>query len=159
VKGRIAFGLFGLALLAGLVVGRAVATPPSGLSSTLLARGAGGEFGLHDKSQKLKLHAKEATDVAVVGATLTAGGQTGWHTHPGPSLVVVKTGSLTMDEVENGACVSETFGPGRALVHPEHLHNFRNTGTGTLEFYVVYLVPAGAAPLADFTPPAPSACG
>jgi hypothetical protein len=156
--------LLGVSAL-GTLAAAAFATAPSGLTSQLLARGAAGEISLHDKSEKLKLQAKDPTDVAVVKATLAQGGYTGWHSHPGPSIVVVKPcatsdpcGVLTMDELADGACVSRTFGPGSAFLHPEDAHNFRNTGTGTLEFYVVYLVPAGAAPLLTDVSPAPAAC-
>ena len=94
--------------LAAPVAGVAVATPsrpstpPVGLTSQLLARGAAGEVRLRDDAMGLKLSARRATDVAVVQATLAAGGTTGWHRHPGPSLVLVKTGALTMVESDDG---------------------------------------------------------
>ncbi len=144
--------------LAALAAGAALATPPSGLSSELLARGAGGTFRIHDKSMKLKIKAKEPTDVALVKAILGPGGFTGWHGHPGPSIVIVKSGELTMYEPRRGVCVARTFGPGKAFVHPEHAHNFVNTGAATAEFYVAYFIPAGAAPLLNDVTPAPAEC-
>lgn len=147
-----------VAMLAAFGTGVALATPPSGLFSELLARGAAGKFRIQDKSMKLDIRAKKATDVAVVRATIEPGGYTGWHGHPGPSLVIVKSGTLTMyqpvrrddgdDEKERRKrCIEQTFGPGQVFVHPEDVHNFVNTGSEKLEFFVVYLVPAGAAPL------------
>ena len=164
-------GLIVLVALVPLAAGVALATPPSGLTSTLLARGAGGEFRIHDKSIPLKLDARGPTDVAVVRATLEPGGSTGWHGHPGPSIVVVKTGTVTMYEpgrrnhAGGGAyashkwCSVQAFGPGKAFVHPEQVHNFVNRSTTEpAEFYVVYLVPAGAAPLLNDVATAPSQC-
>jgi quercetin dioxygenase-like cupin family protein len=139
------------------VAGIALATPPSGLTSELLARGAAGEFRIHDEN--VTMHARHPTDVAVVKATLQPGGTTGWHAHPGPSIVVVKSGAITMSEPgRHGRCDVRTFGPGSAFVHPKHVHDFVNKTTGVVEFYVVYMVPAGAAPLLTDVPTAPAAC-
>lgn len=148
-----------LTLLAALATGVALATPPFGLTSQLLVRGGATELRIQDQEQRLKLQAKEPTDLAIVKATLAApvpatpttpavpGGSTGWHGHPGPSLVVVLSGTLTMYEPEGKKCIAQTFGRGQAFAHPADVHNFVNTGTDAVEFYVVYFVPAGAAPL------------
>jgi hypothetical protein len=148
------------ATVAPAAVGVALATPPSGLTSELLARGAAGEFRIHEKSMHLRMDARKATDVALVKATLAPGGSTGWHGHPGPSIVVVKSGTLTMyepahdhktdaddDDDRSRECTVQSFGPGQAFVHPASVHNFVNESPGTAEFYVAYFVPAGAAPL------------
>ena len=123
--------------LAPGVAGVALATPPSGLTSELLARGAAGQFRIHDESMGLKMEARRDTDVAVVKATLALGGTTGWHGHPGPSIVIVKTGTLTMREGGHGhhhghshggwrRCSEQEFAAGTAFVHPEHEHEFVN---------------------------------
>ena len=166
---RARFALVGLALIVALGAGAAFATPPFGLSSQLLARGTAADLHLYDKDLRLNLHAKEPTDVAIVKATLTApvpatetqpaipGGSTGWHGHPGASLVVVTKGTLTMREPGGKKCSAETFGPGQTFAHPEDVHNFVNTGTDAVEFYVVYFVPAGASPLLR-DEPVPAEC-
>jgi hypothetical protein len=160
------------AVVAPVAVGVALATPPSGLNSQLLARGAAGEFRIHEKSMRLRMDARQATDVALVRATLDPGGSTGWHGHPGPSIVIVKSGTVTMyepahdedaDEDDDGkehrqGCAVQSFGPGQAFVHPATVHNFVNSGQDTAEFYVAYFVPAGAAPLLR-DEPAPPECG
>jgi hypothetical protein len=148
------------AIAAPVAVGVALATPPSGLTSELLARGAAGEFRIHEKSMRLRMDARKATDVALVKATLAPGGSTGWHGHPGPSMVVVKSGTVTMyepahdheadaddDDDRRGGCAVQSFGPGQAFGHPASVHNFVNESSATAEFYVAYFVPAGAAPL------------
>jgi hypothetical protein len=148
------------ATAAPVAVGVALATPPSGLTSELLARGAAGEFRIHDKSTRLRMDARKPTDLALVKATLAPGGSTGWHGHPGPSMVVVKSGTVTMhepapdheadeddDDDRRRGCAVQSFGPGQAFVHPASVHTFVNESSATAEFYVVYFVPAGAAPL------------
>jgi hypothetical protein len=151
-----------LGAMAVPAAGVALATPPSGLSSELLARGGAGTFRVHD-STGLKLHARQPTDIAVVRARLEPGGSTGWHRHPGPSLVVVKSGTLTMAEPaghhpHDRQCSVQAFGPGRAFVHPAHEHTFENRTDAVVEFYVVYFVPEGAAPLLSDVPAVPEAC-
>jgi hypothetical protein len=158
------------AIAAPVAVGVALATPPSGLTSKLLARGAAGEFRIHEKSQRLRMDAGKATDVALVEATLAPGGSTGWHGHPGPSIVVVKSGTVTMyepahdheadgddDDDRRGGCGVQSFGPGQAFAHPASVHNFVNESSATAEFYVAYFVPAGAAPLLR-DEPVPAGC-
>ena len=135
------------ALLTVLLPGAALATPSSGLTSQLLSRGAAGEIRIVDKSTDIDFKAKNPTDVAMVAATLATGGFTGWHAHPGPSVVIVKSGTLTMHEPHDGTCSAENVGPGQAFAHPADVHNFVNNGPSVVEFYVTYFVPAGAAPL------------
>jgi quercetin dioxygenase-like cupin family protein len=148
-----------LALLVSLGVGVGIgtATESKGLVSELLARGAAGKFRIDDQSNALRIVAKKPTDIAFVKATLERDGYTGWHGHPGPSLVIVNKGTLTMLEPHHRRCASHTFGPGQAFVHPEGRHNFVAGAEGA-EFYVAYFVPAGAAPLLIDVPAVPKAC-
>ena len=88
---RMAIAIGGIAVLLGGTV--ALATPASGLTSTLLARGP---WSRHDR---IKLAAgltrqikPPSSDVAMVRATLEPGGTTGWHGHPGPSVVILAAG-------------------------------------------------------------------
>ena len=157
MKGRIAVALVTLATATVVTVAAALATPPSGLVGTPLARGAAGSFDLHDTSQKLKLQAKDPIDVAFVKATLGPNGFTGWHGHAAPSLVVVSAGSMTTYEVEGGQCVERTYGSGSGFVHSEDAHNFV-AGPNGAEFYIAYLLPAGASPAPIDVTPAPAAC-
>lgn len=147
-----------LGALVLIVAGVAIATPPIGFTARLLARGAGGEFTIRDKALDFKLRAEEPTDVALVEASLDPGGSTGWHGHPGPSLVIVRSGELTMyqprrgdddDAVRQSRCLEHTFKTGRAFVHPSTTHNFVNKGSAKLEFYIVYFAPPAAPLLRD----------
>lgn len=162
----IAIGL--VAVVAGATV--AVATQPSGLSSKLLARGS------WDKRERTafiagvaKLRRGGTSDVAVVGgpvgvdqpATLQPGGTTGWHTHPGPSVVVLRSGTLQITEATEDGCEVVEYNAAtgaKAFFHTDDLHKFDNPGSTVAEFYIIYFAPTGA-PLADFSPPEPDCSG
>jgi hypothetical protein len=165
-----------LALSAGAViaVGVALATPGSGLTpGPPHARGSAERLRINDESMRLSLKAKSPTDVQVVSATLAQGGFTGWHTHAGPSVAIVKTGQITMyapsrrgdddddddeDRPSGAGCEVSVLNAGTAFVHPKGLHNFVNTAAGPTEFYIVYFLPPGRSPAPDNTPPAPAGC-
>lgn len=157
MRDRVIIGLVSLAVLAAVAAGAALATPSFGLVGTPLARGTAGAFSMHDKSQKLKLQAKEPIDVALVKATLGPNGYTGWHGHTAPSLLVVKTGPLTVEEASGDACIRTVYESGKTFVHSEDAHNFL-AGSGGAEFYIVYLLPEGASPAPIDVTPAPAAC-
>ncbi len=165
--------LVALGVLAVPVAGVAVATPPEGpeppvLTSTLVARGAAGEFRVHDDATGVKLSARRSTDIAIVNAKLKPGSSTGWHGHAGPSIVIVNSGSLRMYEPGHDrhghhhggrhGCRSEVFEKGKAFVHPTHAHNFVNESGEVADFHLVYFVPAGASPAPIDVTPAPKGC-
>jgi quercetin dioxygenase-like cupin family protein len=164
-----------IAVMIGTTV--AVATPPSGLSPGAVL----GRASWNRQEQKAfikhleKLRRLPSSDVAIVGRdsdtaapgvqaaplTLAPGGTTGWHTHPGPSVVVLTSGTLKISETRGGCIsdVSTVTGP-TAFFHSPDVHTFDNpapAGGAVAEFYITYFVPVGA-PLADFSPPAPPAC-
>src|SRR5918994_856696 len=90
------------------------------------AIGAGGEFRIKDEG--FRLRAKEPTDVVLVNAKLGPNGYTGWHGHVSQSLVVVKTGQITMYAPGKQECEASVHNAGTTFVHPEGAHNFVNTG-------------------------------
>src|SRR5215211_3646653 len=55
---------------------------------------------------KFKMDVKGDSDLYITKHTFQPGGQTGWHTHPGPSLITVIQGTLT---VYHDDCTFETF--------------------------------------------------
>ncbi|MEP6550788.1 MAG: hypothetical protein ABJB95_06375, partial [Gemmatimonadales bacterium] len=65
--------------------------------STAVARGSSAGFHVQSKTDgfDIELKAKDATDIATSNVVVGAGGSSGWHTHPGPVIVVVKTGAIT----------------------------------------------------------------
>jgi quercetin dioxygenase-like cupin family protein len=136
---RRALALTLLGTVAAVVAGAALATPGSGfIERTVVARGT---LGPHFK---IKLQDSSSPgDVVVQHFILAPSGQSGWHLHPGPALVVVKSGELTFDQAID--CSSATYSAGQVAVEPAGMiHRARNAGTENVEFWVTFLdVPVG----------------
>ena len=101
-----------------------------------------------------------AADFAVQLVTLAPGGATGWHTHPGPALVLVRSGEFTLYSAAAG-CQPTTYKAGQSFVDAGfgNVHIGRNEApAGNVELYVVYLAPAGAGVRIDAPKPAASTC-
>jgi hypothetical protein len=96
---------------------------------------------------QIRITAKGWTDVHILENVIAPGGTFGWHSHPGPSLVIVKSGTLSVYHTLD--CKPKDFGPltpnGTAFVDQGHdLHMVRNNSTtDTADVYVVSFVPAG----------------
>ena len=140
MKQRILFGLVVVGVVAGVLATASLGV----ISSSPVVRGSIGAFELHDKSQKLKLQSREPLDVDVRFVTLGANDTTGWHGHNGPSLVIVKSGSLTVSQPDGNECSVTTYSTGATFVHPEGAHNF--VSPSGAEIYIVYLLPQGTSP-------------
>ena len=97
-------GLAGVTLTSGAVH----ATPPSQLTQVLLTRGTNVSNGT------IPLHV--GTDVAMATITVQPGGSSGWHSHPGGAIIVVKEGTLTVYESIGKHCEVETYSAGQAFI-------------------------------------------
>ncbi|MBL1287725.1 cupin domain-containing protein [Streptomyces sp. For3] len=121
----------------GLVPAAAVATPGSGVSGTVVAKGT--------SQGKLKVKTPRGrTDVTFREITVEPGGSTGWHTHRGQLIAVVKSGTLTrtLDD-----CSVEVTPAGTSFIEPsgaDHRHIGRNLGTEPVVLWVTYLLPEGS---------------
>ena len=83
------------------------------------------------------------SDVYVTQVTFQAGGQTGWHSHPGPSLITVTKGTLTVYKAD---CTSTTYSAGESFtdIGCGDVHNVVNeTGEEAIDV-AVQIVPHGA---------------
>jgi quercetin dioxygenase-like cupin family protein len=131
-----------------VAAGAALATPPFLFTGTPIARGTlEGHF-------KIKLQGSSRPgDAAILQVTQAPGGHSGWHAHPGPAVVIVKSGELTIDQASD--CSSKTYTVGQVAIEPSgHVHLARNTGPGTLELWITFLdVPVGANPRIDAPDP------
>ena len=120
-------------------VAAAFATMGTGFKErTVMARGTlEGHFKIKFRNSSLP------GDVVVQKFVLAPGGQSGWHTHPGPAVVTVKSGELTLDQDD---CSSKTYAGGKVAVEPTDLvHRVRNLGATDLEFWVTFLdIPVGS---------------
>jgi quercetin dioxygenase-like cupin family protein len=106
---------------------------------------------------KARITTKGATDVHMLQNTIAPGGTFGWHSHPGPSLVIVKSGTATFYEADDAACAPHVVPAGSGFVdNGQDTHVVRNEGSVDLVTVVVSLVPAGFPRRID--QPAPSDC-
>jgi hypothetical protein len=127
---RIIIVLAGVLFLSPLALaGVAQATPPSGVTSTLLGRISLGPY--HEISAGFKLFAKNPTDTVVTTTTIAPAGSTGWHSHPGPAFIVVTAGTLTVYDGDDPACAPHQYAQGSGFLDPGlgHVHIARKRAT------------------------------
>jgi quercetin dioxygenase-like cupin family protein len=153
----------GAALLAALavpvIVATALATPVIGVTSTLFAVGTFDEIHAKTLSPKwqARIDTKGVTDVHILENRIAPGGTFGWHSHPGPSIVVVKTGALTLYRGDDPTCTPHVVAAGSGFIDDGgDVHVVRNEGSVDTVVYVTSLVPHGAARRID--EPGPGTC-
>ena len=150
-----------LTVLGVLMIAETVlATPGAGVESTLLAVGTFDEIDSKSKtgSHRVKLKTKGVSDVYVLRNRIAPGGTFGWHSHPGPSIVVVESGALTLYEADDPDCTPQVFEPGSGFVDGGgDVHVVRNEGSVDAVVYVTSIVPQGAERRID--EPDPGHCG
>jgi uncharacterized cupin superfamily protein len=156
---RICLGLLGATITATVLYppGSALATTPEGYKSTLLAVGRFGEidvFGSFPHGLKTARNVrlwrslqetKGMLDVYVQSNTWTPGGSTGWHSHPGDSLIIVTAGTVTDYEGHDPGCKPHVYKTGMGFVDRggSHVHILRNEGAVEAQTIAVQLIPAG----------------
>jgi quercetin dioxygenase-like cupin family protein len=91
------------------------------------------------------LHVKGPTDVLQTDLIFQPGATTGWHIHPGPVVVVVKSGALT--EIHSNGCTTVHPTGSAFFEQPDEVHNVVNQTGIVTEVYATFLSPAGAPPL------------
>jgi quercetin dioxygenase-like cupin family protein len=149
-----------LAVLPVLVIAAtALATPGTGVTSTLFAVGTFDEIHAKTLSSnwQARIDTKGVTDVHILENRIVPGGTFGWHSHPGPSIVVVKSGALTLYRGDDPTCTPHVVPAGSGFVDDGgDVHVVRNEGTVDAVVYVTSLVPQGAARRID--EPSPGNC-
>jgi quercetin dioxygenase-like cupin family protein len=145
------------------LAGPTMATPPSGFAVAPVANAPFGginENTTGDKTDKwdVKLTTKDTSDVWVVRNSIAAGGQSGWHRHPGPSLITVTIGEVTAYESSDPLCAPKVYRAGEGFVdHGDHAHLLRNETSAAAETVAVQFLPAGSTRRIDVDP-APNNC-
>jgi len=126
----------------------ALASPPSGtITPVIIATGS------MPTGMGLAVH--PGTNTIVGQYTFGPHSSTGWHSHPGKTLVVVQSGTFT---VYHDDCSSHTYGPGTSFVElPSSVHIGRNETDANVVLGVVYFdVPISGVPRID--QPQPDGC-
>jgi quercetin dioxygenase-like cupin family protein len=142
--------LLALASVVALSTGAVHATPPSDLTQVPLARGTNLSTGT--------IPLQVGTDVVMAQITVQPGGSSGWHSHPGGAIIVVKVGSLTVYRSIGSQCQIETYGAGQAFIErPGEVDQVVNTGDVPYVLLVTFpRVPQGESARIDS--PDPGTC-
>lgn len=152
------------------------ATPASLFKGTTIAVGTFDEFDAFNQFSNNDLPSgfpgnvwislqktKGPSDLYVQSNTWQPGGSTGWHTHPGHSLIIITSGTVTAYEDD---CTPHVYTfvagqPAPTLVDPGHghVHIIRNEGPVPATSIAVQLVPYDPSKLnRRIDEPAPEGC-
>lgn len=95
------------------------------------------------------IHVEDAQESVVQEIVISPGGATGWHSHPGPVVVLIKSGTMSFYDGDDPTCSVRTYSAGQAFVDSGqgHVHIARNQSTtDNLEIWATYFdVPVGGA--------------
>ena len=152
--------ILGSSVVIGALVSTATvtATPPAGFTATTTARGKFGDIdatNLSPSANGASWRSVQSTsgpsDLYVQNNVWAPGGTTGWHTHPGHSLIIVTAGTITEYEGKDANCTPHVYTAGMGLVDHggDHVHVLRNEGPVEARTVAVQLIPAGAMRRAD----------
>ncbi len=161
----------GVAITATAVLGvRARATPANAFAGSTIAMGTFGNIDVvneqlvdnpkrtDDRFKKIWLSIQKTkgnSDVYVQNNVVQPGGDSGWHSHPGHSLIIVTAGTITDYESDNPDCKPNVYTQGMGFVDAggDHSHIIRNEGSVPASTVAVQVIPAGAPRRIDADPP------
>jgi len=141
------------------------ATPQAGVSSVTIAQGAFDEIDVFAKTDmdpgpatdywKTMINTKGLTRLYVVQNTVAPGGSFGWHSHPGPTFVIVVSGTATEYHGEDPTCTPVVHPAGTTFIDEgeDSGHLVRNDGTVNLVVVAVRFFPEGVLPRIDLPNP------
>lgn len=137
-------------------VGEPNFTVAAGFTPTVVARGNLGTFHIQSKAgdydAELKSH--DNTDIVVVSIDVAPGGHSGWHFHPGPVLVVVKTGTITFYMGDDPTCTPHVHPAGSTFIENGGMVGIaRNEGSANATVLATFFVPAGSPTRLDADAP------
>lgn len=153
-----------LVALAALMVVPAFATPPIGVTGMVFARASFADptdvkFKIKGATSEEVVQVSNAQETVVQQIFIAPGGHTGWHSHPGPVVVLIKSGQLSLYDGDDPTCTVRTYSAGQAFIDSGqgHAHIARNEGTTNVEVWATYFdVPPGGAFRIDA--PSPGNC-
>ncbi len=148
------------AIGAAVYVGNVLATPPTtpGYSSSTLGKATIADLKIkahaHPGHWKVDLKTKGDSDIYVQQNTwdpsLCAGcvPSTGWHTHPGPSIIIVTQGTVTAYEGDDPSCAPHVYSATGANslidVGGGDVHIIRNESGAVAKTVAVQFLPTAA---------------
>jgi hypothetical protein len=146
---------------AGAYASTVLATPSSGFVGTTLAVARFDDINVINLTKptnfwQAMLKTQGLSDVYVQSNVWAPNGSTGWHTHPGHSLILVTAGTVTAYEGDDPSCTPRVYTPGMGFVDPggTHVHVLRNEDSAIeARTITVQLIPAAAVRRVDAAAP------
>jgi quercetin dioxygenase-like cupin family protein len=156
-----AIAAVGALVAAALIVLPAQATPPSpDVTTTILAKSLFDEIHVRAHAHtadrwKAQLKTQGQSDVYVVDNKLPPGATTGWHSHPGPSLILVVAGTVTNYLGHDPSCTPHVYSAEDGFIDPGggDVHMLRNETSAAAETIAVQLLPKAAVRRIDIPDP------
>ncbi|HST17776.1 MAG TPA: cupin domain-containing protein [Gaiellaceae bacterium] len=86
------------------------------------------------------------SDLYVIDNKFQPGATTGWHSHPGPSIIFVVAGTITNYSSDDPSCSPQVYSAGTGFVDPggQDEHILRNEGSVVAETVAVQFLPKDA---------------
>jgi quercetin dioxygenase-like cupin family protein len=154
------------AVLAASITSPAWATPASGFTAVQQWKGVYPALKINTETDRstdkddqwdVKLSTKDTSDVYVTRNAIAVGGASGWHSHPGPSLITVTVGEITAYDSHDPLCSPKRYQAGEGFVdYGDHAHIVRNESGAPAETVAVQFLATGSTRRVD--EPAPSTC-
>jgi quercetin dioxygenase-like cupin family protein len=151
-----------LAVIAGLAAlavtaANVSATPGSGFTAVQQWKGVFDDIDVMAKADRyrLKLNTRGTSDTWVTRNAIDPGGQSGWHTHPGPSLIIVTLGEVTAYDGHDPTCTGTVYTAGEGFIDEGsgHVHLLRNETDQPAETVAVQILPKDATRRIDSPDP------
>ncbi len=133
-RARVALVALAIALAAA-AVGAGVVSASTGTNTSVL-------IGQGQAVHSADLQLIGGTDVVVAQNTFTPGATSGWHSHPGPAIVVVQSGEITIyqERTAGGRCRHHTYTAGQSFIEwPANSQTGVNHGTVDTVVAVTFL--------------------
>jgi len=163
VKSKLVSAIALVALCLAVYAGNALATGGTGFSGITVAKATFGNISSHVLEMTPQfwnevIQTRGASDLYVQQNTWQRGGSTGWHTHPGPSFVIVTEGSVTVYEGDDASCTPHVYTANTSNnsfvdIGGGDVHLIRNETGAEAKTMAIQFVPAGATRRVDAPDP------
>jgi hypothetical protein len=133
--------------------------PPPALTTTILGQSLFSSFRVDSHAfpprWRARLETHGLSDVYVVDNKFTPGATTGFHSHPGPSLILVVNGTVTNYVSDSPTCTPHSYTTGRGFIDPggSDVHMLRDDSGLPAETIAVQFLPHAAPRKIDEPPP------
>jgi hypothetical protein len=149
MRRRLIAFVIGIVGVGGAFASTLRATTPRDFTGTTVAKATFDEIDLKNHTLpadfwQLRLKTQGLSDLYVQSNVWLKGGTSGWHTHPGPSLIIVTVGTVTAYDSDDPSCTPHVYVAGSGFVDPGggHVHVIRNETASEARTVTVQLIPA-----------------